>query len=104
MFQAIDGLRCCLRGIGGLLEHAASDGRRLVTACSPSLDIGLAGNGYEKVFSMLLTQLVKDGAVKGEVVSLDSTAVKAYSQRSLDNKTGKSDHDAHVGRGEEASF
>jgi len=30
---------------------------------------------------------------------LDSTAVKAYSQRSLDNKTGKSDHEARVGRG-----
>ena len=56
-------------------------------------------DGYEKVFSLLLTQLVKDGAVKGEVVALDSTAVKAYSQRSLDNKTGKSDREARVGRG-----
>jgi len=55
-------------------------------------------DGYEKVFSLLLTQLVKDRAVKGEVVALDSTAVKAYSQRSLDNKTGKSDRDARVGR------
>jgi len=47
----------------------------------------------------MLEQLLKDGTVKGEVVSLDSTAVKAYSQRSLDNKTGKSDHEARVGRG-----
>ena len=38
-------------------------------------------------------------AVKGEVVALDSTAVKAFSQRSLDNKTGKSDCEARVGRG-----
>jgi len=59
----------------------------------------LGKDGYEKVFSLLLTQLVKDGAVKGEVVALDSTAVKAYSQRSLDNKTGKSDREARVGRG-----
>jgi len=59
----------------------------------------LGKDGYEKVFSMLLKQLLKDGAVKGEVVALDSTAIKAYSQRSLDNKTGKSDHDARVGRG-----
>jgi len=29
---------------------------------------------------------------------LDSTAVKAYSQRSLDNRTGKSDREARVGR------
>jgi transposase len=59
----------------------------------------LGKDGYEKVFSMLLKQLLKDGAVKGEVVALDSTAVKAYSQRSLDNKSGKSDCEARVGRG-----
>jgi len=59
----------------------------------------LGKDGYEKVFSLLLKQLLKDGAVKGEVVALDSTAIKAYSQRSLDNKTGKSDHEARVGRG-----
>jgi hypothetical protein len=40
---------------------------------------------------MLLEQLLKGGAVKGEVVALDGTAIKAYSQRRLDNKTGKSD-------------
>ena len=56
-------------------------------------------DGYEKVFSTMLEQLLKDGAVKGEVVALDSTAVKAYSQRSLDNRTGKSDREARVGRG-----
>jgi len=59
----------------------------------------LGKDGYEKVFSLLLKQLLKDGAVKGEVVALDSTAIKAYSQRSLDNKTGKSDREARVGRG-----
>ena len=48
---------------------------------------------------MLLKQLLKDGVVEGEVVALDSTAIKAYSQRSLDNKSGKSDREARVGRG-----
>jgi len=48
---------------------------------------------------------LKGGAVKGEVVALDGTAIKAYSQRSLDNKTGKSDHQALVlGGVGEASF
>ena len=47
----------------------------------------------------MLEQLLKCGAVKGEVVAVDGTAVKAYSQRSLDNKTGKSDNEARVGRG-----
>jgi transposase len=58
----------------------------------------LGKDGYEKVFSMLLEQLLKCGAVKGQVVAVDGTAVKAYSQRSLDNKTGKSDVEARVGR------
>ena len=59
----------------------------------------LGRDGYEQVFSMMLEQLLKGGAVKGEVVALDGTAIKAYSQRSLDNKTGKSDSEARVGRG-----
>jgi len=58
----------------------------------------LGKDGYEKVFSLLVKQLLNGGAVKGEVVAVDSTAVKAYSQRSLDNKTGKSDPEARVGR------
>jgi len=59
----------------------------------------LGKDGYEKGFSMLLKQLLRCEAVKGEVVALDSTAIKAYSQRSLDNKSGKSDREARVGRG-----
>jgi len=58
----------------------------------------LGKEGYQKVFNALLKQLVDSGAVKGEVVAVDSTAIKAYSQRSMDNKTGKSDYDARVGR------
>ncbi|MCK4320843.1 hypothetical protein KAW11_04425, partial [Candidatus Bathyarchaeota archaeon] len=56
-------------------------------------------DGYEKVFSMLLRQLMESGVVKGKVVVVDGTAVKAYSQRDLENKRGKSDHEARVGRG-----
>ena len=47
---------------------------------------------------MLLGQLLKSGEVKGDVIAVDGTAVKAYSQRSLDNKTGKSGLEARVGR------
>jgi len=59
----------------------------------------LGRDGYEKVFSMLLKQLLRCEAVKGEVIAVDSTAVKAYSQRDLENKRGKSDREARVGRG-----
>jgi len=82
-----------------MLGHVVSDGRHLATVCSLNLGIRLGRDGYERVFSMLLEQLLKCGAVKGEVVAFDCTAIKAYSQRSLDNKTGKSDRQARVGRG-----
>jgi len=59
----------------------------------------LGRDGYEKVFHMLLKHLSDRGVVKGEVVAVDSTAIKAYSQRDLENKRGKSDPDARVGRG-----
>ena len=58
----------------------------------------LGKDGYEKIFLLLLEKLLKHGAVKGDVVAVDGTAIKAYSQRSLDNKTGKSDPEARVGR------
>jgi transposase len=59
----------------------------------------LGKEGYEKVFSVLLKQLLKFGVVNGKSVALDSTTIKAYSQRDLDNRKGKSDVDARVGRG-----
>ena len=58
----------------------------------------LGKDGYEKIFSLLLEKLLKSRTVKGDVVAVDGTAIKAYSQRSLDNKTGKSDNEARVGR------
>jgi len=39
----------------------------------------LGRDAYQKVFAFLLKQLLKGGVVKGEVVALDSTAIKAYS-------------------------
>jgi len=54
---------------------------------------------YHRIFDHILRQLLDFGAVKGEIVAVDSTHLKAYSQRSLDNKTGRSDPDARVGRG-----
>jgi len=59
----------------------------------------LGKDGYEKVFSLILDQLLRRGVVKGKVVALDSTAIKAYSQRDLENKRGKSDLEARVRRG-----
>ena len=54
---------------------------------------------YLKTFNDVLRRLLESGAVKGDVVAVDSTHVKAYSQRSHDNRTGLSDPDARVGRG-----
>jgi len=54
---------------------------------------------YHLVFNDLLGHLMEAGAVKGDVIAVDSTHVEAYSQRSPDNRTGKSDPEARVGRG-----
>jgi transposase len=59
----------------------------------------LREKNYHLVFENLLEKLLDSGAVKGEVVAVDSTHVHAYSQRNLDNRTGKSDPEARVGRG-----
>ena len=58
----------------------------------------LGKEGYQKVFSLLIKPLLKRGAVKGKTVAIDGTAIKAFSQRSLVNKTGNSDNEARVGR------
>jgi len=58
----------------------------------------IGGKRYEKIFSLVLKQLLKHG-IRGKIIAVDSTAVKAYSQRDLENKSGKSDVDARVGRG-----
>ena len=42
--------------------------------------------------------LVKKGRIKGEAVALDSTFIKAYSRRNLDNRTGYSDPESRIGR------
>jgi transposase len=54
---------------------------------------------YQRVFNQLLRRLLKQGVVTAEVIAVDSTHVDAYSQRAPDNRTGRSDPDARVGRG-----
>ena len=46
-----------------------------------------------------ISGLLEDGGVKGDVIAVDSTHVDAYSQRAPDNRTGKCDPEARVGRG-----
>ncbi len=42
--------------------------------------------------------LVKKERIKGEAIALDSTFIKAYSRRNLDNRTGYSDPESRIGR------
>jgi transposase len=84
--------------------------RRTATACgfkkhTPSHSLfthfrhRLGQDTYNRIFNQLLQGLLDDGAVKGDVIAVDSTHVDAYSQRAPDNRTGKSDPEARVGRG-----
>ena len=54
---------------------------------------------YSKIFNELTRILLESGTIIGKVVAVDSTHVKAYSGRAMDNRTGRSDPDARVGRG-----
>ena len=59
----------------------------------------LGQDTYHRIFHNILRRLLEAGAVKGDVIAVDSTHVDAYSQRAPDNRTGKSDPEARVGRG-----
>src|SRR4030065_760175 len=47
--------------------------------------------------------LVRKGRIKGETIALDSTFIKAYSRRNLDNRTGHSDPESGIGRAVKAT-
>lgn len=51
-----------------------------------------------KIVDQTVEALVKKGRIKGEALALDSTFIKAYSRRNLDNRTGYSDPESRIGR------
>ena len=51
-----------------------------------------------RIIDQTIRRLVEKGRIKGEAIALDSTFIKAYSRRNLDNKTGYSDPDSRIGR------
>jgi transposase len=59
----------------------------------------LGEDAYKLIFNQLIRLLIESGAIIGKVIAVDSTHLKAYSSRAMDNRTGRSDDDARVGRG-----
>ena len=51
-----------------------------------------------KIVDQTVEVLVAKGRIKGEALALDSTFIKAYSRRNLDNRTGYSDPESRIGR------
>ena len=51
-----------------------------------------------RVIDQTVELLVKNGRIKGHSIALDSTFIKAYSRRNLDNRTGYSDPESRIGR------
>jgi hypothetical protein len=51
-----------------------------------------------RIVDQAVEVLVKKGRIKGEALALDSTFIKAYSRRNLDNRTGYSDPESRIGR------
>ncbi len=55
---------------------------------------------YHDIFNQLIRTLLDTGTIIGKIVAVDSTHIKAYSGRAMDNRAGRSDPDAGVGRGQ----
>jgi transposase, IS5 family len=51
-----------------------------------------------RIVDQAVEVLVKKGRIKGQALALDSTFIKAYSRRNLDNRTGYSDPESRIGR------
>jgi hypothetical protein len=51
-----------------------------------------------RIVDQTVEVLIKSGRIKGETLALDSTFIKAYSRRNLDNRTGYSDPESRIGR------
>jgi IS5 family transposase len=51
-----------------------------------------------RIVDHAVEMLVRKGRIKGETLALDSTFIKAYSRRNMDNRTGYSDPESRVGR------
>ena len=51
-----------------------------------------------RIIDDAIETLVNKGRIKGKTLALDSTFIKAYSRRNLDNRTGYSDPESRVGR------
>ena len=51
-----------------------------------------------RIIDQTVRLLVLKGRIRGEALALDSTFIKAYSRRNLDNRTGYSDPESRIGR------
>ena len=51
-----------------------------------------------RIVDQAVEVLVKKRRIKGQALALDSTFIKAYSRRNLDNRTGYSDPESRIGR------
>ena len=51
-----------------------------------------------RIVDQAIDLLVKKGRIKGEIIALDSSFIKAFSRRNMDNRTGYSDPESRVGR------
>jgi len=54
---------------------------------------------YLRIFNEITRKLTESVTIIGKVIAIDSTHIEAYSGRALDNRVGRSDPEARVGRG-----
>ncbi|MGA3110805.1 MAG: hypothetical protein ABSE15_02075 [Candidatus Bathyarchaeia archaeon] len=57
-----------------------------------------------RIVDQTVEVLVASGRIRVETVALDSTFIKAYSRRNLENRTGFSDPESRIGRAVKAKI
>lgn len=83
-----------LRTICGIAREEPTYGRSVLSRFSQRL----GARRIRRIVDKQVKKLIRHRIVKARTVALDATFIKAYSQRSMDNRTGFSDPEARVGR------
>jgi len=83
-----------LRGICDIEADEPAYGRTVLSRFNQRLGAGRVKRLVDRQVKKLICRHV----VKAKTVALDATFIKAYSRRSMDNRTGYSDPEAKVGR------
>ena len=83
-----------LRAICGIAREESAYGRTVLSRFNQRL----GARRLKRIVDKQVKKLIHRRVVKARTIALDATFIKAYSRRSMDNRTGYSDPESRVGR------